>query len=474
MRFKYYVIILFSIFSFHFIFAQVPQTMSYQGVLMDENGVVVNGNVNLTFSLYDAQTGGVLVWPVGSGGEVHSGVSVNEGNFSVILGSIIPLDTSFDKQYWLEVVVGTDPALTPRINLTTSPYSFVSKSLKGYNNVFPSQGNVGIGTTSPGAKLDVAGTVRATAFQGDGSALTGVGVTDNTKVAKMGDTMTGMLNFSGVTNDITTGTNEHLALIPNGSGNVGIGTSSPDEKLHVAGNMRLDGTFEDKDGETGSPGEILSSTGSGTNWIAASSGGMDGDWTISGNNIYSTVSGNVGIGTTSPSEKLEVDGNIVVNGALKYAAARTYYYSLSPTDFSPSVIGGIDVFIGNRHSARMLSGWNSIYAPVHLPHGAVITEFTAFFWDVSSDNLQFTLSKGNWTDWDYHFMMATVSSFGSSEEIRNTSISPVAETTINNADYRYSIKVNPAWNSSESAYGLWAYNLMVIGARITYTLSEAP
>jgi len=57
-----------------------------------------------------------------------------------------------------------------------------------------------------------------------------------------------------------------MTIQPNG--NVGIGDTSPDALLDVAGSLRLDGTFGDKDGDVGTAGQILSSTGTGTDWIS--------------------------------------------------------------------------------------------------------------------------------------------------------------------------------------------------------------
>jgi len=53
--------------------------------------------------------------------------------------------------------------------------------------------------------------------------------------------------------------------------------------------------------------------------IYAKTAGGDSDWTVSGDNMYSVPSGNVGIGTTNPSQKLQVDqGDILVNGVGRF------------------------------------------------------------------------------------------------------------------------------------------------------------
>ncbi|KPL18329.1 MAG: hypothetical protein AMJ92_08540 [candidate division Zixibacteria bacterium SM23_81] len=104
------------------------------------------------------------------------------------------------------------------------------------------------------------------------------------------------------------------ALFVGGENNrVGVGTESPEEKLDVAGTVQVAG-FKMPTGA--SDGYVLTSDSSGVGTWQLSAAGTDGDWTISGNDIYSAVAGKVGIGTTTPAEKLHVAGNAEVDSTL--------------------------------------------------------------------------------------------------------------------------------------------------------------
>ncbi|MCD4697998.1 MAG: tail fiber domain-containing protein [Bacteroidales bacterium] len=89
-------------------------------------------------------------------------------------------------------------------------------------------------------------------------------------------------------------------------GNVGIGAGldNPSELLHVGGNLRLEDAFYDANNFPGTSGQLLQSTGTATSWVDASSID-DGDWFISGNDIY-RGEGNVGIGDFYPYTKLSI------------------------------------------------------------------------------------------------------------------------------------------------------------------------
>jgi hypothetical protein len=179
--------------------------------------------------------------------------------------------------------------------------------------------NVGIGTTSPGDKLDVNGDIR----------VRGSDIKDTGGTARITLTDNGRLDLK------EDGGSTSLSIATNG--NVGIGTTSPSKKLEVAGDTKIGKT------DAGHYLKISSS-----NWpeiryqtptddeimrlgVAhadnSGHGVSSGDWYVYSDSTKKVGivvpkaggvlldpknSGNVGIGTTSPGEKLTVRGNVLI------------------------------------------------------------------------------------------------------------------------------------------------------------------
>jgi len=142
--------------------SEIPKLMNYQGKLTNVDGIGINGIHNMTFSIYGDSIAGAALWS-----EEHTGVQIEHGLFSVIIGSTIPMNLPFDKQYYLQISIG-DTIIVPRMQFTSSPYAIrasvadaLSDSFGFYQNgeniYFNNSGNIGIGTDSPTVKLDVVG-----------------------------------------------------------------------------------------------------------------------------------------------------------------------------------------------------------------------------------------------------------------------------------------------------------------------------
>jgi len=100
-------------------YAEIPHLINYQGKLTDSNDSPLNGSHNVTFRIYDAESGGSLLWQ-----ETHT-TTIEKGIFSVMLGGVTALNLPFDRPYFLSIQVGGDPEMTPRQRLSSSAYAFM-------------------------------------------------------------------------------------------------------------------------------------------------------------------------------------------------------------------------------------------------------------------------------------------------------------------------------------------------------------
>lgn len=325
--------------------APLNNAFTYQGVL-DNGGVPSNGPVDLRFRLFDAS---------GAGAQVGStlcfdGVMPDDGLFTVSLD--FGLSPFAGDARWMEVSVRSDStaancststgytALSPRQPLTAVPYALFALDGPGQAGFWAANGthiyktnsgSVGIGTNAPEAPFEVRGPVdsrmRVSHISAGGFAVAGPAVLEM-KSNNVGiDHPYGSIRFLDTANAVR-GSMEYGAgpalLDPvamrfategatrmsiEASGEVGIGTVTPDALLHVLGSS---------DSALGGGGLIVmgdvaaGNISMDANEIMARNNGQASTLFLNhnGGNIHidggGTGTTRVGIGTNSPNSRLHV------------------------------------------------------------------------------------------------------------------------------------------------------------------------
>ncbi|KKS34007.1 MAG: FG-GAP repeat protein, partial [Parcubacteria group bacterium GW2011_GWC2_42_13] len=181
-----------------------------------------------------------------------------------------------------------------------------------------SNGNLGISTTSPYAKLSVNGLLAAANFNADNASAT--------------STLAGGLTVGGTS-----------LVVDYSSGNVGIGTTGPGVKLEVYGSYGTPLINLNAAGANQAPFSLgidttASNFGLGIWYNSLQQATFENGGLALGSYFSSNVpsnslivSGNVGIGTTSPMSVLSVVGNIAVSGCVQ-AATSSYNITPEPGD----------------------------------------------------------------------------------------------------------------------------------------------
>jgi hypothetical protein len=112
--------------------SQVPRIINYQGLLTDTQGDPIDGTLSIRFEIYGSETGGTALW------SENQSVSVSDGLFHVLLGSVTPIPYSVFKstETYLELKVGSDQPMQPRMRLVSVGYAmhaYGTDQLGGYN-----------------------------------------------------------------------------------------------------------------------------------------------------------------------------------------------------------------------------------------------------------------------------------------------------------------------------------------------------
>ena len=217
----------------------------------------------------------------------------------------------YDGTLWVNKTIAEWLGYTPANASGTTNYvsKFTGTTSLGNSQIYDNGTNVGIGTTSPNQKLALVGantTPTLAGNEGTFSVLQGAadyGIVMGTKSSGNGWVQAKRVDGAAAA--------YNLELQPLG-GNVGIGTTSPSGKLHVAGVDQLldDGTngritLEINTGQN----DIYSTTTAFGAWKNLRYSANDHYFRNGGTEVMRLTGGNVGIGTTNPLNKFVVSNN---------------------------------------------------------------------------------------------------------------------------------------------------------------------
>ncbi len=297
---------------------------------------------NVVFAQIDATLEGLpdnYIVKVRSGGLSESIIYEELGSFNIGIGTTVPVqkldvlgNISLDDQLYFKnfgsIYFGTSNPPGGRLDFHgkedySGPYVTVMSLLNDGG-----KGSVGIGTPDPDYTLHVKGEMLvetpdpygAPVIYASPLGLVGIGTTNPTSILDVeGDiSLSTSLFFKGDGGIVSWEDGSKLSFRTSslhimeisGNGKIGIGCISPQEKLHVIGNILTDGFIMPTNA---ADGRLLVCDALGnSSWIDQNLID-DGDWYKDGENIY-RLNGNVGIGCISPQEKLHVIGNILTDG----------------------------------------------------------------------------------------------------------------------------------------------------------------
>jgi hypothetical protein len=283
----------------------VPDQLSYQGYLADAaDSSAVTAMLEMTFRLYDAESDGTELWA-----ETYPAMEVQGGLFQVLLGSVSPFPEGlFDGSgLWLQIEVGTE-VLSPRKPLVSVAYSQMA------------------------GKADHAATADQAANATEAQHADSSDWADEAEHAVYADTAA----YSPSTNPWMMSGDD----IYRETGNVGIGTNAPQRQLHITGaNPRILIEASSSSPEV----NFKNSDDTGPETWALYKHDTTGDLRFyqGGDKvIIQDSTGNVGIGTTSPSTELDVNGTVT---AVTYYGDGSNLTGISATADSAWIISGDDI-----------------------------------------------------------------------------------------------------------------------------------